>query len=140
MKTLFDVLIIMGSGSDEKKMSLAKEVLDKCNVPSSSTIFEYRISSAHRTPDRTREIVWKAEEAGCKVIICGAGMAAHLAGAVASATILPVIGVPLTSDASPLFGIDALLSTVQMPPGIPVAGLITQPGWLFRYWLCLIRF
>lgn len=110
------VVIIMGSDSDKDKMAKAKEVLTDLGVES-----EMRISSAHRTPDKTRRIVRESEEQGCKVFICGAGMAAHLAGAVASETCKPVIGVPLTSTASPLQGVDALYATVQMPPGMPVA-------------------
>lgn len=77
------------------------------------------VASAHRTPDRVMEYTRSAKDRGIKIIIAGAGMAAHLAGVVASHTDLPVIGVPL--DASPLGGMDALLATVQMPPGIPVA-------------------
>jgi 5-(carboxyamino)imidazole ribonucleotide mutase len=83
--------------------------------------FEMTVSSAHRTPERTEELVRRAEENGCQVIICAAGMAAHLAGAVAARTVLPVLGVPI--DASPLGGWDSLLSTVQMPPGFPVGTL-----------------
>jgi len=78
-----------------------------------------RITSAHRTPEDTREYVLDAEKRGCEVFIAGAGLAAHLAGAVAAQTVKPVIGVPI--DSGPLQGIDALLSTVQMPGGIPVA-------------------
>jgi len=83
--------------------------------------FEMTVTSAHRTPERTEELVRRAEENGCQVIICAAGMAAHLAGAVAARTVLPVLGVPI--DASPLGGWDSLLSTVQMPPGFPVGTL-----------------
>jgi phosphoribosylamine--glycine ligase len=82
-------------------------------------IYEIRISSAHRTPEQTAEYARTAADRGLKVIIAGAGMAAHLAGVIAAHTNLPVIGVPM--DASSLGGLDALLSTVQMPPGIPVA-------------------
>jgi phosphoribosylaminoimidazole carboxylase PurE protein len=78
-----------------------------------------RVSSAHRTPERTRDLVAAAEASGVGVFICAAGMAAHLAGVVAAETTRPVIGVPV--DASPMGGLDALLSTVQMPPGVPVA-------------------
>ena len=81
--------------------------------------FEVRVSSAHRTPDETAAYVDDAESRGCNVFICGAGLAAHLAGAVAARTTRPVIGVPM--DSGSLSGFDALLSTVQMPPGIPVA-------------------
>ena len=81
--------------------------------------FEVRVTSAHRTPQGTAEYVDDAEDRGCRVFICAAGMAAHLAGAVAAHTQRPVIGVPI--DSGPLQGFDALLSTVQMPGGIPVA-------------------
>ena len=110
------VLILMGSKSDKNKMMPAKVILDKINVSC-----EMRISSAHRTPERTCKLVSQAEKEGCEVFLCGAGMAAHLAGSVAAHTTKPVIGVPLTSDASPLQGVDALYSTVQMPSGMPVA-------------------
>jgi phosphoribosylamine--glycine ligase len=108
------VLILMGSDSDIKVMKAASEVLGEFGVAHRMTI-----ASAHRTPERVSTLVKDAEKKGASAIICGAGMAAHLAGAVAAQTVLPVIGVPL--DASPLEGWDALLSTVQMPPGIPVA-------------------
>jgi len=83
------------------------------------SIYEVRITSAHRTPDATREYIREAEQRGCKIFIAAAGLAAHLAGAVAAHTTKPVIGVPL--DAGSLGGLDSLLSTVQMPGGIPVA-------------------
>ena len=108
------VLILMGSDSDLKVMKKAASVLDEFGVK-----YKMTIASAHRTPERVNALVSEAEKKGASAIICGAGMAAHLAGAVAAQTVLPVIGVPL--DASPLNGMDALLSTVQMPPGIPVA-------------------
>ncbi|MBU4484052.1 5-(carboxyamino)imidazole ribonucleotide mutase [bacterium] len=107
------VLIIMGSDSDLKVMESAKSILDEFNVSS-----EMHISSAHRTPERTAQMASGARDKGVKIIIAGAGMAAHLAGVIAAHTTLPVIGVPL--DAS-LGGIDAYLSTLQMPPGVPVA-------------------
>ncbi len=106
--------ILMGSDSDLPVMRAASDFLKAMNIP-----FEMTVASAHRTPDRVAEFTNSAQERGLKVIIAGAGMAAHLAGVVASHTDLPVIGVPL--DASPLGGMDALLATVQMPPGIPVA-------------------
>ena len=81
--------------------------------------FEVRVTSAHRTPEATQTYVQDAEQRGCQVFICAAGMAAHLAGAVAAQTVKPVIGIPINSG--PLQGFDALLSTVQMPGGIPVA-------------------
>ncbi len=113
---IIKVLILIGSGSDAPCMSKAKEVLDELGIA-----YEMHITSAHRSPERTRKLVKDARAAGCQVIMCGAGMAAHLAGAVAAETTLPVIGVPLTSKASPLAGVDALLATVQMPPSMPVA-------------------
>ena len=109
------VMIILGSGSDIAKMLPAKKVLDELDVES-----EMHIASAHRTPKYVRELVYDAEKQGCQIFICGVGMAAHLAGAVVAVSIKPVIAVPLTSGISPLAGIDALLSSVQMPPGIPV--------------------
>ncbi len=108
------ILIVMGSGSDEKFMSECAKVLDSFNVG-----YDMVVSSAHRTPEKTRALSVKAREHGYRVIIAGAGGAAHLAGVIASETVLPVIGVPLPS--SYLSGMDALLSTVQMPGGIPVA-------------------
>lgn len=108
------VVIVMGSDSDLPVMREAVKVLEGLDVPS-----EVRITSAHRTPEQTREYVLDAVERGCGVFIAGAGLAAHLAGAVAALTTLPVIGVPM--DAGPLKGMDALLSTVQMPAGVPVA-------------------
>jgi phosphoribosylamine--glycine ligase len=108
------VLIIMGSDSDLSVMDEAAKILEAFGVP-----FHMTVASAHRTPARTVDLVKKAEKNGVDVVIAGAGMAAHLPGVIASHTTLPVIGVPL--DASPLKGMDALLSIVQMPPGIPVA-------------------
>jgi len=108
------VLILMGSDSDHPVLQEAEDFLNKTGVP-----YELRVSSAHRSPERTRRLVAEAEASGVQVFICAAGMAAHLAGVVASETTRPVIGVPI--DASPLGGLDALLSTVQMPPGVPVA-------------------
>lgn len=108
------VLIVMGSDSDLSVMKKAGEVLDEFKVP-----YHMTVSSAHRSPDRTLKLIRDAEENGTEVIIAGAGAAAHLAGVIASHTAHPVIGVPI--DSSPLKGIDALYSTVQMPPGIPVA-------------------
>ncbi len=106
--------ILMGSDSDLPVMRECAKTLEEFDVP-----YEMTISSAHRTPERTKEFVQRAEEKGIKVIIAGAGLSAHLAGFVAAHTVLPVIGVPL--DAGPLKGMDSLLSTVQMPPGVPVA-------------------
>lgn len=95
-------------------MKAAADVLDELGVG-----HEVRVISAHRTPDRHRDFVTRAEDRGIEVIIAGAGAAAHLAGVTAALTLLPVLGVPL--EGSPLQGLDALLSTVQMPGGIPVA-------------------
>ena len=114
MTEKISVLILMGSDSDWEVMADAANLLKQFKVP-----FEARVSSAHRTPERTIEILRNAENHGCRVIIAGAGAAAHLAGVVAGHTILPVIGVPL--NATSLQGLDALLATVQMPVGIPVA-------------------
>jgi 5-(carboxyamino)imidazole ribonucleotide mutase len=109
-----EVLILMGSASDWKHLQGAVEVLRDLDVS-----FEAHVSSAHRTPERTVELVRSAEAGGCRVFICAAGMAAHLAGVVAAHTVRPVLGVPLPGGV--LDGVDALLSTVQMPGGIPVA-------------------
>jgi len=106
--------ILMGSESDKEVMNLTSQILSDLDIP-----FEVNIMSAHRTPDKVKEYASGASDRGLKVLIAGAGLAAHLAGAVAAHTILPVIGVPLA--AGPLNGMDSLLSTVQMPKGIPVA-------------------
>lgn len=106
--------IIMGSDSDLPVMSKAAEILDELEVA-----YELTIVSAHRTPERLCEYAEKAEERGIKVIIAGAGGAAHLPGMTAAMTVLPVIGVPVQTKA--LGGVDSLYSIVQMPPGIPVA-------------------
>lgn len=108
------VLILMGSDSDLPVMQEAAKILDEFEVS-----YEMTVSSAHRSPERTKELVDKAKSDGTKVIICSAGLAAHLAGVVAAHFPLPVIGVPIASGA--LNGIDSLLSTMQMPPGVPVA-------------------
>ncbi len=108
--------ILMGSESDRPVMEEAVKVLNKFGVEC-----ELVVASAHRTPEKVQSYVKEARDRGIKVLIAGAGMAAHLAGAVAAHTTLPVIGVPI--DSSPLNGLDALLSTVQMPPGIPVAAM-----------------
>ena len=108
------VSVLMGSESDWPIMESTVEVFEKLGVK-----HEVMITSAHRTPTATASHVKDAEQRGCAVFICAAGMAAHLAGAVAAQTVRPVIGVPI--DAGPLVGFDALLSTVQMPGGIPVA-------------------
>jgi phosphoribosylamine--glycine ligase len=106
--------IVMGSDSDLDIMKEAAAVLKKFQIP-----YEMTVASAHRSPQRAADFAGSARERGLKVIIAGAGHAAHLAGVLAAHTYLPVIGVPI--DSSCLQGLDALLATVQMPPGIPVA-------------------
>ncbi|RDH86627.1 MAG: 5-(carboxyamino)imidazole ribonucleotide mutase [endosymbiont of Escarpia spicata] len=113
MSTAF-VAVLMGSDSDLPVMRATLEVLGSLGIP-----YEVKITSAHRTPEVTHDYVKDADDRGCNAFIAAAGLAAHLAGAVAAATLKPVIGVPL--DAGPLKGMDSLLSTVQMPGGIPVA-------------------
>lgn len=108
------VVILMGSKSDEEKVSPCVDVLRSLGID-----FMMTVTSAHRTPERTGQIVSQEEANGAKVFICAAGMAAHLAGAVAARTSRPVIGIPIGGSA--LAGMDALFSTVQMPPGFPVA-------------------
>jgi phosphoribosylaminoimidazole carboxylase PurE protein len=108
------ILIIVGSKSDLEIMSKCEEMLAKFGIS-----YKLEISSAHRNPQKTIQLAETAEKKGYGLIICGAGMAAHLPGVVASHTILPVIGVPLVSKH--LSGLDALLSMAQMPSGVPVA-------------------
>lgn len=108
------VVIVMGSASDREVMDEAAAALRDLGIP-----FEMGVYSAHRTPERAAKLASEAASRGVKVLIAGAGAAAHLAGALASRTHLPVIGVPLAS--TPLAGLDALLATVQMPAGFPVA-------------------
>ena len=110
------VLIIMGSDSDAEVMSQAAAALEEFGVP-----YEFTVASAHRSPERAKQIITDSEANGCAVFIAGAGMAAHLPGVVASFTTRPVIGVPLASGA--MQGLDALYAIVQMPPGIPVASV-----------------
>ncbi len=110
------VAILMGSKNDWDVMKPAADALEKLGVG-----YEVRVISAHRTPGRLVEFLAGAEEAGFRVVICGAGGAAHLAGVTAAHTLLPVLGVPI--DSSALDGMDALLATVQMPGGIPVGTL-----------------
>ncbi|MBN2778574.1 MAG: 5-(carboxyamino)imidazole ribonucleotide mutase [Bacteroidales bacterium] len=107
------VSIIMGSTSDWKIMEKAANQLNEFQIP-----FEVNALSAHRTPDEVEKFAKSASERGVKVIIAGAGMAAHLCGVIAAMTTIPVIGVPINAS---LDGMDALLAIVQMPPGIPVA-------------------
>ncbi len=116
------VLIVMGSASDKEVMAEAAEVLRDLGIA-----HEMGVYSAHRTPERAAKLASEAAGRGVRAIIAGAGAAAHLAGAIASRTNLPVIGVPLA--ATPLAGLDALLATVQMPAGFPVATMaIGKPG------------
>jgi len=116
------VLIVMGSASDKEVMAEAAEVLRDLGIA-----YEMGVYSAHRTPERAAKLASEAAGRGVRAIIAGAGAAAHLAGAIASRTNLPVIGVPLA--ATPLAGLDALLATVQMPAGFPVATMaIGKPG------------
>lgn len=107
------VSILIGSKSDYDVMSACADTLKQFDVP-----YEFVISSAHRTPARTKQYIIDAENKGAQVFICAAGMAAHLAGAVAAATTKPVLGVPMQGGG--LDGVDALYSTVQMPAGMPV--------------------
>ena len=108
------VAIVMGSKSDMVSLKGAFETLHAYQLD-----FEVRVISAHRTPDAAADFAKNAEKNGVKIIICAAGMAAHLAGVIAAHTIVPVIGIPMASE--PFNGMDALLAMVQMPPGIPVA-------------------
>lgn len=108
------VAILMGSENDLTIMQSCADILKQLQIN-----YEIKITSAHRTPAVTQAYITDAQERGCKVFVSGAGLAAHLAGATAAHTTVPVIGVPI--DSGPLSGLDALLSTVQMPAGIPVA-------------------
>ena len=110
------ISVVMGSDSDLAVMAEAAKILEQFNIP-----YELFLTSAHRSPARTTAFAQNAAARGIKVIIVGAGAAAHLAGVIASETLLPVIGVPI--DATALQGLDALLATVQMPGGIPVAAM-----------------
>lgn len=110
---MIQVAIFMGSLSDKETVLPCTKVLDELDIA-----YTFTITSAHRTPERTATLVEQLEKEGCQVFICAAGMAAHLAGAVAAKTIKPVLGIPVTASA--LGGMDALLSTVMMPPGFPV--------------------
>jgi len=123
------VAILMGSDSDLPVMAEAVRILRKLGIA-----HEVHVASAHRTPERTAEIVRGAPQRGVKVFIAGAGAAAHLAGTIAAHTTLPVLGVPLAS--SDLGGLDALLATAQMPAGIPVGSLaIGKAGAANAAWL-----
>lgn len=111
------VAVLMGSKNDEPLLEPTTKALAELGIP-----FVTRAMSAHRTPDKVREFAKRAESDGFEVLICAAGGAAHLPGAVAAQTTLPVIGVPLTSSELGS-GLDALFGVVQMPPGVPVAGV-----------------
>ncbi len=126
------VSIIMGSKSDVPVMESAAMILDRFEIP-----YEMKILSAHRTPDHAAEYVMGLEARGVKVLIAGAGWAAHLAGVSAARTTLPVIGVPI--DSSPLKGMDSLLSTVQMPPGVPVATMSIGKGGAYNAAVFAVR-
>jgi len=110
----YKVAVLMGSPNDRDKMQPAVDALERFGIE-----VDVRVLSAHRTPAKVAELASTAREAGYSAFVCGAGMAAHLAGAVAAHTTLPVVGVPLSGGA--LNGVDALYATVQMPKGIPVA-------------------
>jgi 5-(carboxyamino)imidazole ribonucleotide mutase len=110
--------ILVGSESDRERMQGALDYLDQEGIG-----WEFDVRSAHRTPDSVAEYARTARERGLRVLICGAGLAAALPGAVAAQTDLPVIGVPLKSSLSVLDGLDALLAIAQMPPGVPVAAV-----------------
>ncbi len=130
------VAIFMGSKSDEATVRPCADVLDKLGVS-----YTFTITSAHRTPERTARLIHELEESGTQGFICAAGLAAHLAGAVAAKTIRPVLGIPISASA--LGGWDALLATVQMPPGFPVGTLALDKvgarnaGWLAAQILAL---
>jgi 5-(carboxyamino)imidazole ribonucleotide mutase len=119
------VLILMGSDSDAKVMEAAALALDRFEIA-----YEMHIASAHRTPDKVRKLAREARANGFGVVIAGAGMSAHLGGVVAANTTLPVIGVPMAAGA--LQGVDALLSTSQMPRGIPVATMAVGPAGAYN--------
>ena len=108
--------VLVGSASDRERMQPALDELERLGIP-----WEFEVRSAHRNPDAVAEYAKNARARGLRVLICGAGLAAALPGVVAAHTQLPVIGVPLRSSKSVLDGLDALLSIVQMPPGVPVA-------------------
>ncbi|MCZ2110309.1 MAG: 5-(carboxyamino)imidazole ribonucleotide mutase [Dehalococcoidia bacterium] len=116
------VAILMGSKNDEPLLEPTKQVLDSLGIP-----YVVRAMSAHRTPDKVREFAKRAQSDGLEVLICAAGGAAHLPGAVAAQTTLPVIGIPLASS-EVAGGLDAIYGVLQMPPGVPVAG-VAVGGW-----------
>lgn len=121
MTTKTEIAIVMGSKSDWETISEATQILDQFNIP-----YHVEVVSAHRTPDKLFEFAETAEQKGYKVIIAGAGGAAHLPGMIAAKTIVPVLGVPVKS--SMLSGVDSLYSIVQMPKGIPVGTLAIGPA------------
>ncbi|MDP0013297.1 5-(carboxyamino)imidazole ribonucleotide mutase [Glaesserella parasuis] len=121
MTTNIEIAIVMGSKSDWATMSEATQILNQFNIP-----YHVEVVSAHRTPDKLFEFAETAEQKGYKVIIAGAGGAAHLPGMIAAKTIVPVLGVPVKS--SMLCGVDSLYSIVQMPKGIPVGTLAIGPA------------
>ena len=122
--------ILMGSTSDESKMQKAKETLEEFGIE-----YDWRVLSAHRNPEQVVELVSSARENGYVAFICGAGMAAHLAGVVAAHTTLPVVGVPMSGGS--LNGQDALYATVQMPKGVPVATMsVGKSGMINAAILC----
>jgi len=127
------VSVVMGSDSDLPVMTEAVKILDEFGIG-----HELILTSAHRTPERTTKFAKTAASRGVQVIIVGAGAAAHLAGVIASQTLLPVIGVPI--DATSLHGLDALLSTVQMPGGIPVATMAIGKAGAKNAALFAVRF
>jgi phosphoribosylaminoimidazole carboxylase PurE protein len=124
--------IIMGSKSDITVMEEAVRVLEKFEIP-----YEMKVLSAHRTPDEAAEYAKGLAGRGVRVLIAGAGWAAHLAGVAAAQTTIPVIGVPI--DSSPLRGMDSLLSTVQMPPGVPVASMAIGKGGAYNAAVFAVR-
>ncbi|GFH62991.1 MAG: 5-(carboxyamino)imidazole ribonucleotide mutase [Candidatus Desulfovibrio kirbyi] len=129
MTTPADVVILIGSKSDEALVAPCVEILRDLGIACVFTV-----SSAHRTPERTRRLIREHEAAGARVFVCAAGMAAHLAGAVAAHTTRPVIGIPIAGET--LGGMDALLSTVQMPAGFPVATVaLNKTGARNAAWL-----
>lgn len=124
-----EVLILMGSASDKEKVLPCANMLESFGLE-----WEIAVCSAHRSPDRALAMAARAEKDGVKIFICAAGMAAHLAGAIAARTIRPVIGIPISGSA--LGGMDALFSTVQMPSGFPVATLaLDKAGAVNAAWL-----
>jgi 5-(carboxyamino)imidazole ribonucleotide mutase len=127
------VSVVMGSDSDLPIMTEATKVLDEFGIS-----YELILTSAHRTPERTTKFAKTVASRGVKIIIVGAGAAAHLAGVIASQTLLPVIGVPI--DSTSLKGLDALLATVQMPGGIPVATMAIGKAGAKNAALFAIRF